>query len=327
MIHVLPLPKENVPEGFNGAVGNYTMNVAAGPTNLAVGDPITVKIQISGSGSLDVLNMPDIPWGTDFKVQLIGNKIEKSDQLGIQGSKTFEYLVIPQKPDIQSIPEICFSFYNTETKQYQRLTNQPISIVVQKTLGAAQNVTLGQSQESRQARERERAETDIVNIKMHPGQLGIAISPWLYQPWFWMLQALPVLAMAGVLGWQAYQNHLALNPRIRRRQQVEKQIAKGIGELRKLSRSGQKEEFFAMAFRLLQEALGERLNLPAVAITESVVDEKLRPAGVPEELLKNVHEVFLMCNQARYAGSMSDLNEACEKVQEAIHEVQKIQAL
>ena len=38
-INVLPLPKENVPPSFTGAVGNYTMNFSAGPTNVAAGDP------------------------------------------------------------------------------------------------------------------------------------------------------------------------------------------------------------------------------------------------------------------------------------------------
>src|SRR5215470_8014360 len=35
-INVRPLPAENVPPGFNGAVGNYTMTYNAGPTNVAV---------------------------------------------------------------------------------------------------------------------------------------------------------------------------------------------------------------------------------------------------------------------------------------------------
>ena len=49
---VLPLPKENVPANFNGAVGSFSMSVTAGPTNVAAGDPVTVKVQISGRGAL-----------------------------------------------------------------------------------------------------------------------------------------------------------------------------------------------------------------------------------------------------------------------------------
>jgi len=61
------------------------------------------------------------------------------------------------------------------------------------------------------------------------------------------------------------------------------------------------DEFFATLFRLLQEQLGERLALPASAITEAVVEEHLRPRGVSETTLVPLQELFQTCNLARYA--------------------------
>src|SRR5205823_3079813 len=58
-IKVLPLPSTNVPPGFSGAVGSYTMTFSAGPTNVAVGDPITIKVQIAGTGDLDAITLPE----------------------------------------------------------------------------------------------------------------------------------------------------------------------------------------------------------------------------------------------------------------------------
>ena len=52
-LQLLPLPRANIPPNFNGAVGSYSMTFTAGPTNVTAGDPITVKVQISGRGSLD----------------------------------------------------------------------------------------------------------------------------------------------------------------------------------------------------------------------------------------------------------------------------------
>ena len=66
-VESLPLPAEGAPANFNGAVGDYTMAVTAGPTNVAVGDPITVRVQISGHGALDALTLPDQPAWRDFK--------------------------------------------------------------------------------------------------------------------------------------------------------------------------------------------------------------------------------------------------------------------
>jgi len=51
----LPLPKEGIPASFNGAVGSFTMTVTAGPTNVAAGAPVTVKVQLAGRGAFDSL--------------------------------------------------------------------------------------------------------------------------------------------------------------------------------------------------------------------------------------------------------------------------------
>src|SRR4030095_14649824 len=65
-MRVSPLPTEGVPEGFNGAMGSYRLAVDAGPTSLAVGDPVTVRVKISGTGALDALTYPTQAEWRDF---------------------------------------------------------------------------------------------------------------------------------------------------------------------------------------------------------------------------------------------------------------------
>ena len=86
---VLPLPAENMPANFSGAVGNYSMTVTAGPTNVAAGDPITVKVQISGRGALDALTLPEQTAWHDFKTYPPTTKVDTTDPLGLQGAKVF----------------------------------------------------------------------------------------------------------------------------------------------------------------------------------------------------------------------------------------------
>src|SRR6185503_4531831 len=75
----------------------------------------------------------------------------------------------------------------------------------------------------------------------------------------------------------------------------------GLDELRKRAAENQSEHFFATLFRLLQEQLGERLDLPAFAITEAVIEEHLQPRRAPEATLGKLRELFQSCNLARYA--------------------------
>jgi len=78
-------------------------------------------------------------------------------------------------------------------------------------------------------------------------------------------------------------------------------VQEGIGTLRRLAAENRSDDFFATLFRLLQEQLGERLNVPASAITEAVIEENLRPRGAPESVIQPLHELFQTCNLARYA--------------------------
>ena len=101
---VLPLPKENVPANFNGAVGSFSLTLSAGPTNVAAGDPVTVKVQISGRGAFDALTLPEQSAWSGFKTYPPTTKVETTDALGLQGTKTFEQVVVPQSADIKTLP-------------------------------------------------------------------------------------------------------------------------------------------------------------------------------------------------------------------------------
>jgi hypothetical protein len=99
-------------------------------------------------------------------------------------------------------------------------------------------------------------------------------------------------------------------------------------ELRAQADAQQAEPFFATLFRLLQEQLGERLDLPASSITEAVIDEKLVGRGVPAETLTALHELFQTCNQARYAPAQSsrEMPGLLPKLEDVLGELQKIKS-
>jgi hypothetical protein len=105
-----------------------SMSMSAGPTNIAAGDPITVKVQISGRGSLDALTLPEQPAWHEFKTYPPTTKTETTDQLGLQGTKTFEQIVTPQNSDIKALPPISFSYFDPEVKAYHTLTQAAVPL-------------------------------------------------------------------------------------------------------------------------------------------------------------------------------------------------------
>ena len=137
---------------------------------------------------------------------------------------------------------------------------------------------------------------------------------------------MPLLAFFAAFVWRKRADSLANNPRLRRQRAVAALVAGGLLDLKKFAANNKPDEFFALLFRLLQEQLGERLDCPATAITENVIEEHSVLRRAPQATLDALRELFQLCNQARYApvrGS-AELNSVAAKFEKTIAELQEV---
>lgn len=301
-VRVLPLPTNDVPPGFNGAIGNFEMEVSVGPTNVTAGDPITVRVRLTGRGALDALTLPEQPAWARFKTYPPTVNVDYTDPLGLQGSKTFEQVITPQDAGITELPAFRFSFFDPDARRYRTLTHPATALVVRPGGTVALPATAAERGDSAPT-----AAQDIVPIKQRLGALATVSRPLLVQPWFVAAQAMPMLAFVLALVWRRRADRLANNPRLRRQRDVARAVREGLEALRTHAAARDSEAFFATLTRLLQEQIGERLDCPASAITEAVIEEKLRPRGLPEATLATLHELFGAANVARYAPLRSEM--------------------
>ncbi len=188
-----------------------------------------------------------------------------------------------------------FSYFDPNQKKYRTLTHAAIPLVVRPAGSLPQPLV------ARAPEQDTTAAPDIVHIKPRMGQLAQITPPLPVRPWFIAVQAIPVLGWVGSLAWRRHREKLANNPRLRRKRYVFQVTQKGITELQGFAKDNNSEQFFATLFRLLQEQVGERLDLPASAITEAVIDEHLVPRGAPENVTSRLRQLFDKCNLARYA--------------------------
>lgn len=323
-VQAVPLPDQNKPANFTGAIGDFTMTATAGPTTVTVGDPITVRVQISGRGAFDSVTLPPQDAWRDFKTYPPTVKLETSDQFGLQGTKTFEQIISPENAAIHSLPPLTFSYFNPDDNQYHTLTQAAVPLTVNPAGSTpAPSLALGRNPLTENA-----APQDVLPIKQDIGRLSQSTVPLVVQPAFLAVQSLPVLAFVAAFVWRKRVDNLANNPRLRRRRAVAQLIASGMEDLKKYAATNQPDEFFATLFRLLQEQLGERLDCPASAITENVVDEHPLLRGAPAATRDALREQFQLCNQARYAPvrGTSELNSVAGQFEKLIGELQQLKA-
>ncbi len=317
-VEVRPLPTEDAPPSFLGAVGQFALEIRAAPTNVAVGEPVHLRIQVSGRGALETLAGPSLEGAKDFRVYPANSRVETTDTLGVEGSKIFEQDIVPENAAVRQVPPVIYTFFDPVNTRYVSLTNPAIPLIVRPT-GQARTLAGPASEEP--------VPKEIVHLKPRLGSLAALSAPVVTRPWFLALQLVPILAWLGALLLRKRREHLSRNPRSVRRHQVQRFVKSGLVELKQHASQGRAEEFFAVLVKLLQEVLGEKLNLPSASITEAVIEERLRPKGLRPEVLAEMHGLFQACNQARYApsGSVEDLQQAVtrfESVVQALREVE-----
>lgn len=321
-VESLPLPDRNKPANFSGAIGNFTMTASVGPTNVTAGDPVTVRVQISGRGSFDSVTLPDQSALAGFKIFPPTVKTELSDQTGLSGTKTFEEIVTPQSADIHEWPQFSFSFFNPDDGRYHTLTQPAVTLAVHSAGSTPLPAFAKNSAPENQA------PADILPNKENLGSLRSETVPLIARPAFLALQSLPVLAFVAAFIWRKRTDSLANNPRRRRQRAVAQIISSGLLDLKKSAAENKPDDFFATLFRLLQEQLGERLDCPASAITENVIEEQPVLRNAPPATRDGLRELFQLCNQARYAPvrGTAELNSVAAQFQKVIGELQDLQA-
>jgi hypothetical protein len=226
---------------------------------------------------------------------------------------------------VHALPPFTFSFFNPDDGRYHTLT-QPATPLTIHPAGATALPTLAGNKNS--SADNSAPPQDILPIKENLGALSKPEIPLIASPKFLALQSLPVLAFLAAFIWRKRTDNLANNPRLRRQRAVAQIVRDGLADLKKFAAENQPDEFFATLFRLLQEQLGERLDCPATAITENVIEEHAVLRGAPKSTQDGLRELFQLCNQARYAPvrGTSELNSVAAQLQKTLGELQNLKA-
>jgi hypothetical protein len=225
---------------------------------------------------------------------------------------------------VREWPQLSFSFFNPDDGQYHTLTQAAVPLVV-KAAGTSPMPTLAANKNSTPENQ---PPQDILSIKENLGTLVSNPSPLVTQPFFLAAQAVPVLAFLAAFIWRKRTDNLANNPRLRRQRAVAQLVRDGLTSLKNYAEENKSDEFFALLFRLLQEQLGERLDYPATAITENVIEEHPVLRVASKATLDSLRELFQLCNQARYAPvrGTSELNSVTARFEKTMAELQEVKA-
>ena len=123
---VRPLPAERRPDDFSGAVGRFSLQAVAEPSEVAVGDLITVRLTVTGDGALDTAAPPRVADTAGFRVYPL-RPDPASDPLPQR--RTYTQTLVPLTPAATPAPAYRWSSFDPVTDTYRILTAGPFPIV------------------------------------------------------------------------------------------------------------------------------------------------------------------------------------------------------
>ena len=130
-LNVRPLPRENVPPGFNGAIGQFKLAPPALATNvLHVGDPVTLAVSVHGTGNLARLVPPPPPAAEGWQVFAGVNDPAPPQLIQARGFVTFSYTLIPTAAETRATPKIPFSYFDPDQAAYVDLSLPAVAVTV-----------------------------------------------------------------------------------------------------------------------------------------------------------------------------------------------------
>ncbi|MBN1520953.1 MAG: protein BatD [Candidatus Aureabacteria bacterium] len=312
-ITVHPLPEEGRPDSFKGAIGQFRLEVEAAPKEVIAGDPVTLKMVVGGKGNLDAVVSPVLSSQEGLKVY--------EPEVRQEGdAKVFEQVLIPMSEKVSEIPEITFSFFDPQRKEYQVLTRGPFPITVEKTQGGELRLLESPQGPARVMKE-ETLGRDIVYIKESPGKWKRKGKFLFQSAIFWIYNLAVFTAFIVLLTSFRHHKKLRTDLKYARRLHASTKARKGIAEARKLLKQKKSEEFFDMVHKTLHGYLSDKFHLPAGRVSVEVIREILGGKNIEEGILKKMEEFFGACDMARYAPSEFDeqkretlFNDMCEVI-------------
>jgi hypothetical protein len=295
-LDILPLPAEGRPDDFKGAVGSFGLSLEASPVEVMAGDPVTLKLSITGDGNFDTVTAPVLKGGEGFKTY--EPQVTKGEN-----NKVFEQVLIPGDETITKLPDVYFSFFDPEEAEYKTLVKKDIPLKVLKPEKEEELMIFDAPQTVRKRPVKEKLGRDIIYIKESPGRFR-ARGAYLYKyPLFYIIQALPLILFLFLRALKRKKERLTSDIGYARRLSAPGKAKKGLRDAAEYLKSNSTEDFYGAVSKTIREYLGDRFNLSSGGMTIDVVDGLLRDKGISDEMLHAIKMIFQECDIARYSSA------------------------
>jgi hypothetical protein len=290
-VKVLPLPTQGQPKDFSGAVGDFRVTSDISPAGAAVGEPQTLRLHVSGAGNFDRVDSTMLDHLDRWKTYPVKSAFTPKDAIGYSGEKVFEQPMIAATPGEQSIPQLEFSYFNPNTKQYERARTQPIKVTIAASLADSSAGALAAAQSpSGTGAPTSQFSQGLRPDHPRPNSEVSELRPLYFQAPFLAVPTTLALILAG--SW------LAVRPNPMRA--TSKAAERVLARLNTAAQSGDSSSFFEVARQALLQTFATRWRMSPDQITGAELNARLGSEGA------DIEQLFALADEAKYSDYKPD---------------------
>jgi hypothetical protein len=301
---VKQLPQEGRPAGFAGLVGEYNISASASPLDVSVGDPITLKVTLSGPDYLGNVDLPPLAGqaelATYFKIP-----DERADGKVAGKSKIFTQTIRAKNESVKEIPPVRLSYFDTKKGRYEIASTAPIPIVVHPTKMVtavdAEGVSsgpMGSALEGWKEGIAYNYEGPEVLASQQFGLVSALESP----PWLAAL-LLPLAAYAALLSTTVARRRREADTEGRAARSAFRRLKRRLETIRKQGVSG--APLCEQVLGAMRDYLGDKFSAAGSTLTTGDVVKILEERGAPAEAIHAMRGIMSSCEAGAYAGDHS----------------------
>jgi hypothetical protein len=299
----MALPDDGRPPGFSGWVGHFQVRASASPTEVNVGDPITLTLSVSGPDYLDNLELPPLARDPLFEENFkIPEEIAAGSTRG--EVKQFTQTLRPRNSEVKAIPPIRIPYFDPDAGRYQIAESTPIALTVKPTRILTSADVEGKSGDT--ATKKSELETWSQGIAYNyegPEVLerhAYRVSSIVRSPFWLALTISPFLIYIGLLVTiKIRQRRLADPGRLR----SAKAFVRFRRKVQTLAAEGSQEcNACSVLLEAIRTYLGDKLGSNGSALTFTEVADKLEEKRIDAPLVERLRDLFDACEQGSYGG-------------------------
>ena len=298
-IDVKSLPENGKPDSFAGAVGNFKFTSSIDKEELSTNEAVTITLTVSGTGNIELLQMPEPVFPPDFEVYdpKITTSTDATSQ-GMTGTKKAEYLAIPRRAGTFNIQPVEFTFFNPNSQTYQTLLSEPYELSVRKgkdSEGDGGGVYASNQEDIKYLG------SDVRHIMTDGAMLKPKHSNFFASSVYFAILLGLLLVFIALLFILKKRAELAKDTAANRNRKADK-VARGrLKNAYQHLKAKDQEKFYVEMSQALWGYIADKLSIERSKLSMDTVSETMKEKNVPDELTQQFVDTLNYCEFARFA--------------------------